>query len=142
MNKTQEIEVWEFERKSFIHWRSPFLPDDPPHFLSRDKQELNLLNEYKLNIEYTFDKTQEWKIETDWIYSDHFHSKKWSKNQFSSSHLCRKRCWKRIAKKKFISKITKINSTPNINNLSNVNEEKEIEFKYDNNNNNNNNNNN
>ena len=120
MSKTLEIEIWEFERKSFIHWRSPFLPDDPPNFLSRDKQQLTGLDTYKLNKQYQFDKTEEWKTENNWIYSDHFQSKKWSKNQFSSSHLCRKRCWKRTAKKQFVSKITNLHSTSKI--LVNLNE--------------------
>ena len=132
MSNIEEKEIWEFQRKSFVHWRKPFLPDDPPPFVSRDKQKLNNINQYKLNPTYTWYQPKEnnnnhnkneWMIQivdnitTDsqgWIYSDHFQSRKWSKNQFSSSHLCRKRRWKRKAKKQFVSKITKVHSTPSL----------------------------
>eukprot|EP01083_Nonionella_stella_P300771 1028553_1 len=104
MNETKEIEVWEFERKSFIHWRAPFLENDPPRFVSRHKrlneQGFNHLIEYQLNESYAFDIDDDWTIVKPWIYSDHFQSIHWSKNAFSSSHLCRKRCWKRIAKQR------------------------------------------
>ena len=124
MTQTEEIEVWQFERKSFVHWRQPFLFDDPPPFVSRDKQQLNDLSEYKLTGPYVFEESDDWQIEitenvgTDcdgWIYSDHFQSRKWSKHQFSSSHLCRKRRWKRRAKKQFVAKLTKMHSLNFIN---------------------------
>lgn len=114
MTASEEKEIWEFQRKSFVHWRRPFLPDDPPPFVSRDKQRLNHLHHYKLNLQYTFPEDSKWALHIDadestdvdgWIYSDHFQSRKWSTNQFSSSHLCRKRVWKRVAHKQFVAKM-------------------------------------
>ncbi len=113
MASSEEKEIWEFERKSFVHWRRPFLPDDPPPFVSRDKQRLNALEQYRLNLQFTFPPDSAWTLHKDagqttdgdgWIYSDHFQSRKWSTKQFASPHLCRKRVWKRVAVKQFVAK--------------------------------------
>ena len=40
--------IWEFQHKS-LSIGETILTDDPPPFVSRDKQKLNNLNQYKLN---------------------------------------------------------------------------------------------
>lgn len=94
--------IWQFERKSVINWCKPFLSDDPPQFLSKDKQSLYSLSEYQSKeSDWQLSNDSNWEIaiseeSTDmngWIYSDHFHSQTWTHDSYSSSNLCRKRKW-------------------------------------------------